>query len=136
MVPFVQRPTLDDNSLSFLCEQYIGVADELKKLKDQEKPLDKQKSNLFNTIAFNIWSRQKEGVIIKNKKLTLVGGYEENVEVKFDEKKFKKEHPDLYKEYLFETPTYGKSSYLRITDVKQEETEELDDNMFDLSMST
>lgn len=110
-------------------QELVGISSRLDELevalqefKHLEEEYDKFKSRLLNAMQEN---NIKKFVSLRGTQFTLVEGSPEKVEItlKFDEKKFKEDYPDFYKEYL--KPTEKKkratSTYLRVTLPKNEE---------------
>lgn len=112
-----------------MSQELVGISSRLDELevalqefKRLEEEYDEFKSRLLNAMQEN---NIKKFVSLKGTQFTLVEGSPEKVEItlKFDEKKFKEDYPEVYKEYL--RPTEKKkratSTYLRVTLPKNEE---------------
>lgn len=112
-----------------MSQELVGISSRLDELevalqefKRLEEEYDEFKSRLLNAMQEN---NIKKFVSLRGTQFTLVEGSPEKVEItlKFDEKKFKEDYPDFYKEYL--KPTEKKkratSTYLRVTLPKNEE---------------
>ena len=112
-----------------MSQELVGISSRLDELevalqefKRLEDEYEEFKSRLLNAMQEN---NIKKFVSLKGTQFTLVEGSPEKVEItlKFDEKQFKEDYPEVYKEYL--KPTEKKkratSTYLRVTLPKNEE---------------
>ena len=110
-------------------QELVGISSRLDELevalqefKRLEDEYDEFKSRLLNAMQEN---DIKKFVSLKGTQFTLVEGSPEKVEItlKFDEKTFKEDYPEVYKEYLRPTEKVKKatSTYLRVTLPKKEE---------------
>ena len=112
-----------------MSQELVGISSRLDELevalqefKRLEDEYDEFKSRLLNAMQEN---DIKKFVSLKGTQFTLVEGSPEKVEItlKFDEKTFKEDYPEVYKEYLRPTEKVKKatSTYLRVTLPKKEE---------------
>ena len=110
-------------------QELVGISSRLDELevalqefKRLEDEYDEFKSRLLTAMQEN---NIKKFVSLKGTQFTLVEGSPEKVEItlKFDEKQFKEDYPEVYKEYLRPTEKVKKatSTYLRVTLPKKEE---------------
>lgn len=110
-------------------QELVGISSRLDELevalqefKRLEDEYDEFKSRLLTAMQEN---DIKKFVSLKGTQFTLVEGSPEKVEItlKFDEKQFKEDYPEVYKEYLRPTEKVKKatSTYLRVTLPKKEE---------------
>lgn len=112
-----------------MSQELVGISSRLDELevalqefKRLEDEYDEFKSRLLIAMQEN---NIKKFVSLKGTQFTLVEGSPEKVEItlKFDEKQFKEDYPEVYKEYLRPTEKVKKatSTYLRVTLPKKEE---------------
>lgn len=112
-----------------MSQELVGISSRLDELevalqefKRLEDEYDEFKLRLLTAMQEN---NIKKFVSLKGTQFTLVEGSPEKVEItlKFDEKKFKEDYPEVYKEYLRPTEKVKKatSTYLRVTLPKKEE---------------
>lgn len=112
-----------------MSQELVGISSRLDELevalqefKRLEDEYDEFKSRLLTAMQEN---NIKKFVSLKGTQFTLVEGSPEKVEItlKFDEKQFKEDYPEVYKEYLRPTEKVKKatSTYLRVTLPKKEE---------------
>ena len=112
-----------------MSQELVGISSRLDELevalqefKRLEDEYDEFKSRLLIAMQEN---NVKKFVSLKGTQFTLVEGSPEKVEItlKFDEKTFKEDYPEVYKEYLRPTEKVKKatSTYLRVTLPKKEE---------------
>ena len=122
---------MDKNEVmaTHMSQELVGISSRLDELevalqefKRLEDEYDEFKSRLLNAMQEN---DIKKFVSLKGTQFTLVEGSPEKVEItlKFDEKQFKEDYPEVYKEYLKPTEKVKKatSTYLRVTLPKKEE---------------
>ena len=118
--PFITEEELLPHDLAELSNKIIAFEQQLSMMKEIEKKYKEQKERLKLAMekAHIPHVETSNGY-----KLTLIPDSEETVEkiTKFNEEKFKADHPDLYQEYT-ETKNQmkaGKKGYVRITAPKQ-----------------
>ena len=82
------------------------IVDELKSLKESKDNLDKQYKELTDGITNECKERFTETTSVSGYNFIIKGGFGT---VKFDEKRFKEENPELYLDYLM--PKLSKITY-------------------------
>lgn len=118
--PFITEEELLPHDLAELSNKIIAFEQQLSMMKEIEKKCKEQKERLKLAMEK---AHIPHVETANGYKLTLIPDTEESVEkiTKFNEEKFKADHPDLYQEYT-ETKNQmkaGKKGYVRITAPKE-----------------
>lgn len=111
--PYAEDSDLPSRSaLVPIAQKVLALESELAWAKDVISQYDDLKKELCEKMAeHNI----KSWTMPNGTKITFVAKGEDKKVMKFDEKGFRKDHEDLYSEYLHERTQKGKSAYVRIT---------------------
>lgn len=114
--PFLTEQDLLPDTVKDLGNKIVAMEDQIALLKQMQEQYDALKADMFKAMTDNAISKW---VTPNGFKFTLVqAGADKTVDT-FDEKGFKKDHPDLHALYTKQTTKKGRAGYLLVTAPKE-----------------
>ena len=110
--PFITEEELQPKEVVEYANKVIVLEQQLESMKQLEKELKSAKAELKRLMQE---SGVKKWITPNGTKITLVPDGEDTIVSTFNEKKFAKEKPDIYAEYLEDKLKAGRSGYVRVT---------------------
>lgn len=110
--PFITEEELQPKEVVEYANKVLVLEQQLESMKQLEKELKSAKAELKRLMQE---SGVKKWITPNGTKITLVPDGEDTIVSAFNEKKFAKEKPDIYAEYLEDKLKAGRSGYVRVT---------------------